>query len=82
MKALWIVLCGLFLCGCVFESKVPVYLPAGSVAELAKDYKVNVWVINAQTGKRELRTLAAPKGWWVVRPTESDAAEMQTPTKN
>ena len=39
-----------------------VYLAPGQVAEIARPVAVKVWIKNAETGKRELRTFNAQAG--------------------
>lgn len=46
----------------------PVYMPAGSMAEVAQPARVTCWITNAETGKRERRIVELQPGYWVARP--------------
>lgn len=54
--------------GCSFFAAREAYLPEGTVVEVAEPGKVEVYITNAETGKREKRTAKMWPGWYVVRP--------------
>jgi hypothetical protein len=54
--------------GCnLFNRSEPVYVAAGQIAEIARPSKVQCWITNKETGKRELRTIEAQAGWYIGR---------------
>jgi hypothetical protein len=63
------------LAGCsLLSPERPVYVAPGEIAELAAPERCECWVTNAETGRRERRTVRAEAGWFVGRPTDEDAA--------
>ena len=67
-------LLGLMLTGCSFsampfmlDKAKPVYISENQVAEIARPVKARVWINNAETKKKELRTVSAQAGWYIGR---------------
>lgn len=58
------------LSGC---SPREVYLGPGQIAELRDPVKVQVWIRNKETGKKEWRLLRAKAGWFIGRPRPGSA---------
>jgi hypothetical protein len=52
--------------GCLFPEQ-PVYLAPGQIVELAEPVRAEVWLMNAETGKREKRRLDAEAGYYIGR---------------
>jgi len=63
------------LSGCSILPPRPVYVGPGQIVEIARPEKFLGWVTNAETGKRELRTVDAMPGWFVGRPKGTSNAE-------
>jgi len=58
----------------------PVYVPEGTLAEIAEPVDVICFVRNAETGKMEKRKVEAWPGWYVVRPRVDDNFGVEEPT--
>jgi hypothetical protein len=54
-------------CGCSLWPSKPVYMPVGSRVEVARTARLNCWVVNSQTGKRERRDVEFTAGYSVAR---------------
>lgn len=71
LKLLATMLCLLILTvipGCSLLGEQPVYMPEGSVAEVAEPVKVEAWITNKVTGAKEKRILDISPGYYVARP--------------
>lgn len=74
--SMWLVMtswCGMSGCSVLHLADAPpppppVYMPPGSIAEVAELTRVACWITNAETGKREKRVVEAQPGYWLARP--------------
>lgn len=55
-------------CNLLREPEQPVYVPAGAVAEVATLARVECWITNKDTGKRERRFIEVQPGYFIGRP--------------
>jgi hypothetical protein len=55
-------------CNLISDPEQPVYIPAGAVAEVATLSRVECWITNKDTGKKERRVIEVQPGYYVGRP--------------
>ena len=86
-KLLWILLVTMSLTGltgCSLamrdEPEAP-YIPPGCVAEVATLTRLECWITNAETGKREKHLVEAQPGYWLGRPRIAPLGQVTLPAE-